>query len=146
MQDHQTTKRATKRFSVAEANAMLPLVRSIVVDICEIFKRVTGRRSDLNRIRRGSKKAGSQYEDEVAESRADLQEEYEQIWQYREELESLGVLLRGPEDGVIEFPALINGRDCFLCWQLGDDAIHYYREAASPHAPKRPLPDLEPSS
>ncbi len=119
---------------------MLPLVRSITTDISDIFKRVTGRRSDLHRLlRKGTKSAGSLYDDEVAESRADLQEEYDQIWKFREELESLGVLLRKPEKGVIEFPAILNGRSCYLCWQLGDDKIHYFRDAA-PNSPKERLP------
>lgn len=144
MQENQATERTQKCFSVEEANAMLPLVRSIVSDICDVFQRVTGRRSDLHRLlRKGSKSAGAQYEDEMAESRADLQEEYEQIWNYREELESLGVLLRQPEEGCIEFPARLFGRDCFLCWQLGDEQIKQWRDASSPHSPKQPLPSFQ---
>ena len=123
---------------------MLPLVRSIASDICDIFKRVTARRSDLHRLlRQGSRSAGSVYDDEMAESRADLQEEYEQIWRYREELESLGVLLRQPEDGIIEFPSMMHGRNCFLCWQLGEERISTYRYADSSNSPKLPLPSLQ---
>lgn len=123
---------------------MLPLVSSIVADICEVFKRVTGRRSDLHRLlRKGSLTAGSQYDDEMAESRADLQREYEQIWKYREELESLGVFLRQSEEGIIEFPSMMLGRECYLCWQLGENEIHYWRDATSPNAAKQLLPALE---
>ncbi len=119
---------------------MLPLVRSITSDISDIFKRVTSRRSDLHRLlRKGSKSSGSVYEDEIAESRADLQEEYEQIWKFREELESLGVILRKPEDGMIEFPSILHGKLCYLCWQLGDDQILYYRDATA-NSPKLRLP------
>jgi hypothetical protein len=144
MQDHSTVKRITKRFTLAEANAMLPLVRSITSDISHSFKRVTGRRSDLHRLlRRGSKSTGSFYEDEIAESRADLQEEYDQIWKFREELESLGVVLKKPEDGIIEFPAILHGRSCYLCWQLGDEQISYYRDAAANSAVQRLPSHLE---
>ena len=144
MQDTQNSKRTTKRFTIAEANAMLPLVKSIAADICQIFKRVTGRRADLHRLlRRGARHSGSQYDDEMAESRADLQEEYDQIWQYREELESLGLLLRQPEDGAIEFPSRIDEHDVYLCWQLGEDSVQYYRDASTPNSPKHRLPSFE---
>ena len=89
---------------------MLPLVRSIAADICQVFRSVTGRRADLHRIlRKGSLSSGQLYDDEIAESRADLQEEYDLIWKYREELESLGVILRQPEEGHIEFPTTLLG-------------------------------------
>ena len=123
---------------------MLPLVRSIVGDICDIFRNVTGRRSDLHRLlRKGARTAGQLYDDEVAESRADLQGEYERIWQFREELESLGVLLRQPEEGSIEFPTLLRGREAFLLWRHGDEGIHFYREADSSPNTRLPLPTLE---
>lgn len=139
-----TSLRYDKYFTVDEANAMLPLIRSIVTDICSIFKQVTGRRSDLHRLlRKGKRSAGTQYEDEMAESRADLQEEYERIWRYRAELEALGVLLRQPEEGLIEFPTLIGGREAYLCWKLGDEEICSWRDGSSPHSPQRPLPTLE---
>ncbi len=119
---------------------MLPLVRSIAYDICDVFKRVTSRRSDLHRLlRRGSRHVGSQNEDEIEESRADLQEEYDRIWHYREELESLGVILRNPEQGAIEFPSQLAGRDVFLCWQLGDESIRYFRDAGSEPSERQPL-------
>ncbi len=123
---------------------MLPLVRSIVSDVCQAFRSVTGRRADLHRIlRKGSLSSGQLYDDEIAESRADLQEEYDLIWRYREELESLGVLLRHPEEGHIEFPGVVLGRDAFLSWHLGEDCIGFWRESDAPHATRQPLPGPE---
>lgn len=135
--------RAPKQFTVEEANSMLPLVRSIVKDICDVFARVTGRRSDLRRIlRANSRGAGVLYDDEMEESRADLQEEYEQIWRYREELESLGIILRAPEEGSIEFPSRLMGKDCFLCWKLGEEQVRYFRENA-PDSELQLIPALQ---
>lgn len=119
---------------------MLPLVRSIASDICQVFRSVIGRRADLHRIvRRGTLSAGPLYEDELAESRADLQEEYDQIWKYREEIESLGVLLRQPEEGHVEFPTVLLGREAFFSWHLGEESICYWRSADSPATSRRLL-------
>lgn len=123
---------------------MLPLVQSIASDIAEVFRCVTGRRSDLHRlIRSNTRSAGTLYDDEIAESRADLQAEYDQIWKYREELESLGVYLRHPEGGAIDFPTIMSDQEAYFCWQLGEKSIQYWREAKSPNSPKQLLPSLE---
>lgn len=144
MKNNSTPTKLLKRFTLEEANAMLPLVRSIVADICQAFRSVTGRRSDLHRIlRKGSLSSGQLYDDEIAESRADLQEEYDSIWRYREELESLGVLLRHPEAGYIEFPSVVLGRDAFLSWHLGEDCILYWRDVEAPNTSREPLPGYE---
>lgn len=144
MKDTATSTQLTKRFTIDEARAMLPLVRSIVSDICQVFRNVTGRRSDLHRLlRRGAKSSGQIYADEVEESRADLQEEYDQIWQFRAELESLGVLLRHPEEGSIEFPTVFHGREAYFLWRLGDEEIAFYRDADSPNATRTPIPPVE---
>jgi len=120
---------------------MLPLVRSIASDICQVFRSVIGRRADLHRIvRKGSLSSGPLYDDELAESRADLQEEYDQIWKYREEIESLGVILRQPEEGHVEFPTMQLGREAFFSWHLGEESIRYWRSADAPSASRKPLP------
>lgn len=144
MQDNSTATKTTRQFTLAEANAMLPLVRSIATDIREVFRNVSGRRTDLHRmLRKGSLSSGPLYDDEIAESRADLQEEYDQIWKYREELESLGVILRRPETGHIEFPTLLSGREAFFSWYVEDPCICFWRAADSPSSTRKPLADVE---
>ena len=140
MKDNLRSTTTVKRYTVAEANAMLPLLRSIVSDICEVFRNVTGRRVDLHRLlRQRERGSGQQYDDEVAETRADLQEEYDKIWKYREELEALGVLLRQPELGAIEFPARIDGRDAYLSWRLEEPEVLYWREEEAPWTARKLL-------
>ncbi|MCA9195334.1 MAG: DUF2203 domain-containing protein [Planctomycetales bacterium] len=144
MQDNSTAQNTAKRFTLAEANAMLPLIRSIVSDIREVFRSVTGRRSDLHRLlRRNARTTGQAYADEMAESRADLNEEYDRIWFYREELESLGAFLRHPEEGHIEFPTIIDDREGFLSWHAGEDKIMYWRQDGMPLNTRQPIPVVE---
>jgi hypothetical protein len=122
---------------------MLPLVRSIVSDICEVFHRVTSRRVELHRLlRKGNRGAGRIYDDEMAESRADLQAEYDQIWQYREELESLGIVLRQPEEGLIEFPTIIDSEAAFYSWRLGETSVAHYRLASDSSGIRWPIQPL----
>jgi hypothetical protein len=145
MKENTGSTKTLKRFTLDEANAMLPLVNSIVMDIREVFRAVTGRRSDLHRLlRKGSSKStGQLYADEVAESRADLQVEYDQIWHFREELESLGVMLRQPEEGWVEFPATFAGHEAFFSWRFGEKEILYWREHDAPWTNRKSIGSTE---
>lgn len=119
---------------------MLPLVRSIVADISDVFRNVTGRRADLHRLlRRGPRKSNDHYSDEIAESRADLQGEYDRIWRYREELDTLGVILRNAEEGWIDFPTKIDGSEAFYSWHFGEAEISFWRYASNSVTTRKPV-------
>ena len=131
MKNDLTKDIVVRRFTLDEATAMLPLVRSIVTDICGVFRDVTSRRVELHRLLRNKHRgAGRIYDDEMAESRADLQAEYDQVFRYREELEELGILLRQPEEGLVEFPTYLNDQEAFYSWQLDEPSISHYRMAS----------------
>ncbi|GIX00228.1 MAG: hypothetical protein KatS3mg111_3560 [Pirellulaceae bacterium] len=140
MMQSQVDRPNTKRFTLDEANAMLPLVKSIAEDILSVYRTVTSRQADLRRLlRQSNRTAGSMYADEIAESRIDLQIEYDRIWQYREELESLGVLLRQPQEGLIEFPTLIDQCEAFYSWKPGEPTVTHWRYADDPWSHRRDI-------
>lgn len=140
MKNELTKVAAIRRFTLDEATAMLPLVRSIVSDICGVFRDVTSRRVELHRLlRKKNRGAGRVYDDEMAESRADLKAEYDQIYRFRSELEELGVILRQPEEGLVEFPTHLNCQDAFYSWQLDEPAISYFRLASEMPTTRWPI-------
>lgn len=57
-------------------------------------------------------------------------------------LDAWSVQLRDIEDGLADFPALVNGRQVWLCWQLGEDEIHFWHDLASGYSGRRPLIEL----
>lgn len=58
-------------------------------------------------------------------------------------LDGWGVVLRDIESGLIDFPALVNGRPAWLCWRLGETPViswwHGHDEGV---AGRKPLTDL----
>jgi hypothetical protein len=42
------------------------------------------------------------------------------------EIDDLGVLLRDPETGLVDFPSLREGQEIYLCWRLGEHRIGYW--------------------
>lgn len=57
-------------------------------------------------------------------------------------IDELGVTLREIETGLIDFPALVNGRQVWLCWRLGEGKIDSWHELADGFGGRRALIDL----
>jgi len=56
------------------------------------------------------------------------------------ELEEKGIVLRDPDSGLIDFPALHLGREVLLCWQLGEDDLEWWHGPEDGFAGRRRLP------
>jgi hypothetical protein len=56
-------------------------------------------------------------------------------------LRELEVVLRDLDRGLLDFPSIRDGREVYLCWQDGEDAIGYWHEPEAGFAGRRPLDD-----
>lgn len=52
------------------------------------------------------------------------------------------VTLREIETGLIDVPALVNGRQVWLCWRLGEGSIGWWHELGDGFGGRSPLVDL----
>ncbi len=57
-------------------------------------------------------------------------------------IDAEGITLRDIERGLIDFPALVNGRQVWLCWQLGEPAVDFWHELDTGFGSRRPLIEL----
>jgi hypothetical protein len=57
------------------------------------------------------------------------------------QLQALDVVLRDLDRGLLDFPSLRDGREVYLCWQEGEDAIGYWHEPEAGFGGRRPLSD-----
>jgi hypothetical protein len=55
------------------------------------------------------------------------------------ELRGLDVVLRDLDRGLLDFPSLRDGREVYLCWEEGEDAIRYWHEPEAGFAGRHPL-------
>jgi len=59
------------------------------------------------------------------------------------QIDAWGIMLRDIGTGLVDLPALVNGRPIWLCWKLGEDDIAWWHELESGLAGRRPLIELE---
>jgi hypothetical protein len=57
-------------------------------------------------------------------------------------IDELGVTLREIETGLIDFPALVAGRQVWLCWRLGEGDVDAWHELSEGFGGRRPLAEL----
>lgn len=55
------------------------------------------------------------------------------------ELEAVGVILRDVERGLIDFPAIRDGEEVYLCWLLDESEVAFWHEPGAGFAGRRPL-------
>jgi hypothetical protein len=129
-----------RHFTPEEANRALPLVRRIVADVVSQWEVVHELENRLSTVTsRGPRKPlGDLYDEEVARSRAELEEQRGALQGYLDELRSIGVELKGT-DGLVDFPSLREGREVYLCWRPGEPEVAYWHEATTGFAGRRPI-------
>ena len=133
----------TRQFTVAAANRTLPLVRMIVSDIVELFREVTERRDRLRALERSSDgpvREGDLYREEVEQVQRVLEQDEARLLSFINELQELGVELKDPAVGLVDFPTAVNGRPAYLCWKLGENELAFWhgKTPVSPGASRCP--------
>jgi hypothetical protein len=118
-----------KYFTPAEANAMLPLVRSIVTDITTLARDLRERHERLTRIpadrRTGLTEA---HQEELQLIEGELERGQARMGEYETELRQLGIELKDYFSGLIDFPCWMDGRAVYLCWRLGEPEVAHWHE------------------
>ncbi|QEL13574.1 DUF2203 family protein [Limnoglobus roseus] len=139
------SRRKEVNLDLTTARQMLPLVRSIVTDIVDTTERLTNlapERDTLDEYRRSltwaSRERRYALQDAIAASEKNLEGAVR-------ELDTLGVSLVDSHGGRVDFPTRINGRPAAYSWQLGEDAVSFWRYAGEEL--RRPIPaDWQPAS
>ena len=55
------------------------------------------------------------------------------------ELEAMEIVLRDLERGLVDFPALREGREVYLCWVEGEDEIGFWHELDAGFVGRQPI-------
>jgi hypothetical protein len=55
------------------------------------------------------------------------------------ELEAVDVVVRDAERGLVDFPALRDGEEVYLCWQVGESEVGFWHEPDAGFTGRRPL-------
>jgi hypothetical protein len=57
-------------------------------------------------------------------------------------IDAMGLTLRDIERGLVDFPALVSGRQVWLCWRRGETSIDSWHDLETGFEGRRPLAEL----
>lgn len=64
----------------------------------------------------------------------------------KSELDSLGVLVKDIEQGLVDFPSKLGAEMIYLCWAQGEDAVTHYHALNQEAQTRQPLPTAQPGA
>jgi hypothetical protein len=131
---------AERHFTPEEANALLEQVRPVAESLVahrRAFTVAAARRARLTQ--RISGNGGDFDPQEPSELDEQLQREAEAVAGAVEELQALGVLVKDLDRGLVDFPALRDGEEVLLCWQVGEGEVAYWHGLEEGFAGRKPI-------
>jgi hypothetical protein len=54
-------------------------------------------------------------------------------------IEESGIVLRDIDRGLVDFPALIDGREVYLCWEVGEEDVAFWHDMDAGYGGREPL-------
>ena len=103
--------------------------------------RVAEIQAELQRERENN--GSAEHAEQMATREQELRELVRDMQHAVAQIDVWGITLRDIGSGLIDFPALANGRPIWLCWRLGDgERIDWWHEANEGFDSRQPLSEL----
>ncbi len=115
----------SRHFTPAEATKTLPLVRRIVEDILAVAREMRGL-----------------LKEPAEDAQATLDAQRARIQDFMQELADLGCEFKdwSFDVGLVDFPAIIDDEEVFLCWKSDEPALRYYHPINGGFQSRKPIP------
>jgi len=118
-------------FTPLQANDVLDVIRPLVEEILRIRADVMEHQPELwPAIQRSVGNGGS-----AALSKLFM--DFERLDQMVHRIQEVGVHIKDLSVGLMDFPALYEGREVCLCWRFGEERVEYWHEMDSGFASRQ---------
>jgi hypothetical protein len=123
---------ADRLFSREEANLLLPVLRPLLERAREVSA-VLGDRGRQRRLRSVTVGNGG------GEAAREMMAEGDELGRVVAEIAEMGVVVRDPSTGLVDFPAERDGEPVYLCWRLGEEEVGHWHDRDSGFGGRTPL-------
>jgi hypothetical protein len=127
-------------FGIDAANERLRDVKPLLEQLKSDRDRVAEIQAELERGRKSN--GSSEHAEQLAEMEQEVRRLVRRMQETVNQIDEWGVTLRDIRSGLIDFPALANGRPIWLCWRLGEDDIAWWHETSVGFDGRQPLAEL----
>mgnify|MGYP001609171373 CR=1 FL=1 len=129
-----------RHFTLEEANTLVSWLQELFTAVLEMRERVVQAMSAMRDLSiRARSNGGGTADRELAEREKELTRLNEALQERLEQVNRRGIVVRDIDRGLVDFPALREGREIHLCWLLGEDRIGFWHEPDAGFAGRKPL-------
>ena len=115
-----------------QARALLPQIRQWLKQLSALRQKLSDCDQRLSRLMAGGNDVGGEAVNRWVRVAADVKASLAEF-QRRE------IQIKELDRGLIDFPAILNGREVFLCWEQDEDDIEFWHDLESGYAGRERL-------
>jgi hypothetical protein len=124
--------RFRKHYSIDEARALLPQVRKWLNEIHQLRARLKQLDERLGQMVAGGADVGGESVHKQVKLLGDLR-------QALQEFERRQIQIKDVDRGLIDFPAIMGGKEVFLCWEQDEEDIEFWHDLDAGYAGRERL-------
>jgi hypothetical protein len=121
-----------RHFTREEANALLPQLTTLLTQLREAKDELTDTEAHEALSEAAPSNGGGDQGRRVGVAFLEVRRMLETVAQ-------AGIVLRDIDRGLIDFPAMLDGREIYLCWELGEEEVDYWHELEGGYGGREPL-------
>ncbi len=110
-----------KHYTRAQARQLLPQLTTWLRQLQQLHEAITRHETRMSGAINGGADMGGETVNSWIKDLAGYQE-------VMHELQTRRIQLKDLSRGLIDFPAIIGGKEVFLCWELGEEDIEYWHD------------------
>ena len=120
-------------FTLQEANEALNIIRPLMDEVQLIRQKILENQPEAwPAIEKSAGNGGNR-------ALSNLVQDFEKLDALVHQIQDTGAQIKDINTGLLDFSALKNGREVYLCWQHGEDDIQYWHEIEAGFAGRQPI-------
>jgi hypothetical protein len=131
----------SKTFTLGEAQTLLPVVEALLRKAQAAAAEAEEREREMQQLSQRIFLSGGMHVDvsAAARRRAEREKAVQDAKDTLAEIDSIGVLVKDLEQGLLDFPSMMDGKTVLLCWKLGEPTIAHWHTEEEGFAGRKPL-------
>ena len=121
-----------KHYTRDEARALLPQIRKWLERLNQLHHVLERQGKQLRALMKEGHDVGGQTVNDQVRTLADVQE-------LLAEFQRRQIVIKDLERGLVDFPAIIGGKEVFLCWEQDEDDVEFWHDLESGYSGRERL-------
>jgi hypothetical protein len=121
-----------RHYTRDEANALLPRIKPLLLKLRESRDELTDEEAHEALADAAPSNGGGDAGIQVGEA-------FLEVRRLIGALSEAAIVVRDVDRGLIDFPSILDDREVYLCWELGEDSVDFWHDLDSGYQGRQPL-------